>query len=136
MKILTTAIVFGPLMLIGASVAAAGQSSVAFGAGAPVQLAAGGSSAADRDTYSQKAQDEVREWQRKLHDLGDKAEAKGKEADNAAESDLDGAWTRTQAESRKLQAAGAEDWENTKASFEKASHDLAEAWHKIHPDDK
>lgn len=136
MKILAVAIMIGPLMLSGAAFAAAGQSSLVLGSGVAVQLAADESSKIDRDTYTQKAQDEVREWQRKLHDLGEKTAAKGKEAGTAAENDLSRAWTRTEAESRKLQAAGAEGWESAKISFEKASHELAETWHKSHPDDK
>jgi hypothetical protein len=36
----------------------------------------------------------------------------------------------------KLQTVGAEGWESAKTSFEKASRELAEAWHKIHPEDK
>jgi hypothetical protein len=141
MRFLTTAIVIGPLMLVGAPFAAAGQSSLVPaslvpGSSISVQLAAGDNSTTDKDTYLHKAQDEVREWQRKLHDLGDKAEAKGKEAGNATADDLNSAWTRTEAESRKLQTAGADGWESAKASFEKASRELAEAWHKVHPDDK
>jgi len=136
MRILTAAIVIGPLMLVGAPLAAAGQSSLAPGSSAAVQLAADDSSTPDRDTYVHKAQGEVREWQRKLHDLGEKTEAKGKEAGNAAENDLNSAWDRTEAESRRLQTVGAEGWESAKASFEKASHELAAAWHKHHPDDK
>jgi hypothetical protein len=31
---------------------------------------------------------------------------------------------------------GAEGWDQAKASFEQASHELAEAWDKIHPEDK
>jgi len=36
----------------------------------------------------------MQEWQRKLHDFSEKAEAKGKEAANAAENDLNKAWTK------------------------------------------
>ncbi len=137
MRILAASIVIGPLLLIGA-LPAAGQSTPALGAGAraPVQLAAGTGSTADKDTFTQKAREEIQEWQRKLHDFGGKAEAKGKEAGDAAEHDLHEAWTKAEAASRKLQAAGAEDWESAKASYEKASHELAETWHRVHPDDK
>ena len=75
----------------------------------------------------------MQEWQRKLHDFSEKAAAKGKEAGNAAENDLNKAWTKADAASRKLQTVGAEGWESAKTSFEKASHELADAWHKIHP---
>jgi hypothetical protein len=135
MKNLAASILIGPLMLIG-PLPAAGQSSLVFGAGAPVQVAAGEVSTADKDTYMQKVKDELQEWDRKLHKLGEKGEAEGKEAANTAENDLDRAWTRTEAESRKLRTVGAEGWESAKSSFEHASHELAEAWNKSHPGDK
>ena len=135
MRILSAAMVIGPLVLIGALHAAAGQSTLALGSGAPIQLAAGGDSTADRDTYTQKARDEMQEWQRKLHDLSEKVVAKGKEAGNATENDLHEAWTKAEAASRQLQTVGAEGWESARSSFEKASHELAETWHKIHPED-
>lgn len=118
MRILAGLIIVGPLMLIGALPSAAGDPTP------------------DRDSYVHQAQDQMQEWQRKLHDLGEKAETKGKEAGTAAGNDLNDAWTKAQAASRKLQSVGAEGWESAKTSFEKASHDLAETWHKIHPDDK
>ena len=136
MRILNASIVIGALMLIGALPAAAGQSPPALGSGAPVRVAAGGDTTADRDTYTQKAKDETQEWQQKLHDFSEKAEAKGKEAGNAAEVDLNKAWTKAEAASRKLQTVGADGWESAKTSFEKASHELADAWHKIRPQDK
>ena len=75
MRMLTVSIVIGPLMLIGA-LPAAGQSTLALGSGAPVQLAAGADSAADRDTYTQMALDEIQKWQGKLHNFSEKAAAK------------------------------------------------------------
>ena len=136
MRILTASIVIGPLVLLGALPAAAGQSTLALGSGIPIRLAAGGDSTADRDTYTQKARDEMQEWQRKLHDFSEKAAAKGKEAGNAAENDLNEAWTKAEAASRQLQTVGAESWESAKSSFEEASRELAETWHKIRPQDK
>ena len=79
MRILNASIVIGPLMLIGALPAAAGQSIPALGSVA-LRVAAGGDTTADRDTYTQKAKDEMQGWQQKLHDFSEKAEAKGKEA--------------------------------------------------------
>jgi hypothetical protein len=99
-------------------------------------LAANANATVDRDTYLQRARDEMQEWRRKLHDFSAKAEANGKEAGNAAETDLNKAWTKTEAASRRLQTVGAEGWQRAKTSFEKASHELAEAWHKLHPEDK
>lgn len=79
----------------------------------------------------QRARDEMQEWRRKLHDFSAKAEANGKEAGNAAETDLNKAWTKTEAASRKLETVGAEGWDHAKTSFEKASRELADAWDKV-----
>jgi hypothetical protein len=135
MRMLTVSIVIGPLVLIGA-LPAAGQSPLALGSGAPVPLAAGADSAADRDTYTQMARDKMQEWQRKLHDFSARAAAKGKQLDNAAENDLNTAWTKAKAASSRLQTVGAEGWESAKTSFEEASRELADAWDKIRPEDK
>lgn len=136
MSILTAAIVAGPLMLIGAVSVAAGHPPLASGSISPVRLVGDDGSTSDRDAYVRKAQTETQDWQRKLHDLGEKATAKGKEAGEATESDLDAAWAKTEAASRKLQTAGAEGWESAKADFAKASHGLAEAWRKNHLEEK
>jgi hypothetical protein len=136
MKLLTASIVIGPLMLFGALPTAAGQSPRELGFGTVVQLAVAGDPAGDRDSYTQKARNDMEDWQRKLHDVGDKAEAKGKEVGNAADSDLNQAWTKAKAASEKLQTMGAEGWDGAKASYEHASHDLSDTWHRIHPDDK
>ena len=61
----------------------------------------------------------MREWQRKLHDFSVNAEANGKEAGNAAKTDLNKAWAKTEAASRKLQTVGDEGWDNAKTSFER-----------------
>jgi len=86
MKLLTASIVIGPLMLIGALPAVAGPSAPASGSRAAVQVAAANESAADRDSYTRRAQDELREWQHKLREFGDQAAASGKAAGNAAGS--------------------------------------------------
>ena len=136
MKLLTASIVVGPLMLFGALPAVAGQSPRQLGSAAVVQLAVAGDPAGDRDSYTQKARNDMEEWQRKLHEVGDKTEAKGKEVGNAADSDLNQAWSKAKAASEKLQTMGAEGWDGAKASYEQASHDLSDTWHKIHPGDK
>ncbi len=134
MRRLAASIVVGSFMLSGTPPAAAG-SALASGSGAPVRLAAGDATA-DRDTYLREAQDQMQEWRRKLHEVGDTAETKGKEAGTAAEKDLNDAWTKAEAASRKLQNVGAEGWESARTSYEEASRELAEAWRKIHPDAK
>jgi hypothetical protein len=95
MRIFFASIVIGLLMLFGALPAAAGQS---ISSSTPIQLAAGGDSTADRDTYTQKARDAMHEWQQKLHDFSKKAKAKGQEEGKAAENELNAAWTKAEAE--------------------------------------
>ena len=136
MRMRIASIVIGSLVLIGALPAAAGQSTFSPGAGAPIRLAASGDSTVDRDTYLQKARNEMREWRRKLHDFSIKAEANGKEAGKTAKTDLNKAWVKTEAASRKLQTAGDEGWDHAKTSFEEASRELADTWHRIRPQDK
>jgi hypothetical protein len=133
MRILVTSIVIAPLMLFGALPATAGQS---ISSDTPIQLAAGGASRADRDTYTQKARDTMGEWQRKLYDFGAKTKGKGQEESNAAWDELNAAWIKADAEQHTLQNSSAEGWESAKTSFEKASHDLKVVWHKIRHDDK
>jgi hypothetical protein len=98
---------------------------------APAVLTAASETTTDRDTYSQKAHDDVREWQQKLHDFDVKAKAEGKDADQVAKADLNKAWDKTEIASRKLQTSGEEGWNAAKAEYEKASQDLADAWHKV-----
>jgi len=135
MRTLTAAIVVVPLMLM-AAVAALGQSAVAPGSDASVRSTASSNSTVDRDTYTHEAQASMQEWQRKLHEFGEKTEAEGKEAGDAGKENLNQAWTKTRVASRKLQTVGDEGWESAKASYEKASHGLADTWHKIHSEDK
>jgi hypothetical protein len=113
MRILIPSIVLGPLMLVGALPVAADQPA-AFAT--QIQLAAGNDATGDRDTYSQKARDDMQEWQRKLHDFGTRTQAEGRKAEATA---------------NKLQTAGEDGWENAKTSYEKASSDLANSWDKV-----
>jgi hypothetical protein len=130
MRIVAASIAIGSLILIGA-LPAAGQSSPAPAASAPVGLVGGGNTTADRATYTQKARDDMQEWQRKLHEFSQRAEANGKVAGDAADTDLHQAWTRTEAASRRLQTVGAEGWDRARASFEQASRHLAAAWDRV-----
>jgi len=136
MRILTAAIVFTPLMLIGVLPALAGQPVSLTPSNAPVRLAADTASTADRDTYMQRAKVELQEWQRKVHDFGEQAKAKGQTASDSTGNELNEAWSKTEAASHRLQTASADGWDSAKISFEKASHNLADPWHKVHPEDK
>ncbi len=136
MGFLAAATVFGLFALIAALPVAAAQPTVAPAAGTSVRMAAAGDATADRDSYTQKAQDEMQEWRQKLRDFGAKADAKGNEAGDAAKNDLHAAWARAEAASRQLQTASAEGWDSARASFDTASRELADAWHKVHSEVK
>lgn len=135
MKILNALAGAGTLLLI-AALPAAGQPMSLHASGAPIRLVADGDFGAKKDEYVQRSKAEMREWQRKMHDAGETAGAKGQEASAATKSALRDAWAKTEAESRKLEAASAEGWDSATSSFEKASQNLKDTWHKIHPQDK
>jgi hypothetical protein len=135
MRILTTAIVIGPLMLIGTLPAAAGHSNFTLGWDSPVRLA-GGDLTADRETYNQAKRGEMRKWQRKIDDFNRKSEAAGGEPGSAVEGALTRAWTNAEVAEADLQTAGPESWDSAKISFEKASRELADTWSKIQPENK
>src|ERR1700733_1094251 len=107
MKILATLALIAPLM----QAVSAGAQPTPGSSNPPPRGAAASDTAADRDTYTRKAHDEVRDWQQKLHEFDVKTETAGKEADKAAKADLSEAWRKTEAASRKLRAAGAEGWD-------------------------
>lgn len=133
MRMLSTAAIFGPFLLIGAinSLPAAGQSIEPTQPTASFRVAAVGDWKAERDIYVQKARDEVQAWQQKLHDLRQKARIKNSEANLTARKNFDTAWTEAEDASRRLETVGAEDWESAKVSFHKASQKLAVVWEKI-----
>jgi hypothetical protein len=118
MKMLAAAIAIAPLLLTGAPPAAA-------------QSAAGST---DRDSYTHQAEGQVELWKQKLGDAGDKTKAAGKDVGDATQKHLDQAWHKTQEASKKLETAGGEGWDKAKTAYEKASHDLARTWNKIHSD--
>ena len=128
--------VLGPLLLIGliGTLPAAGQSiqptqpTASFGVAAAVDWKA------ERDTYVQNARDEMQEWQREQHDFREKA--RNAETNIKTRKHFNTAWTEVENASRKLETAGAEDWESAKVSFRKASQKLAAVWEKIKNQDK
>ena len=129
---LTATIVTGPLMLT-AILPAAGQPKPS---GPTNQLAGGGNSTVDRDTYIQKVREEMLEWRRKLDGFVDGAKATGEDVTSVAGNGLRTAWTKTLTEEHKLQIATAEGLESAKTSFEKADRELAGAWDKVRPRDE
>lgn len=130
MRILAASIALGSLLLIGA-LPAAGQAAPTHGTGGSIRLAAARDTTADRDTYTQRARNEMKEWQLKLHDFSGRTQAKATEAQAKATSDLNEAWTETKDASGRLEIASKADWESAKSSFQSATHKLAVAWHKV-----
>ena len=129
MKLIVTLILIGPLTL-----AVSAGAEPAPGSSPPAHSTVVTNTTTDRDACSRKAHDDVRDWQQKLHEFNAKAEVDGKEADRTAKADLDVAWRKTEAASRKLRIAGARGWDVAKTDYEKASQDLADTWHRIHPE--
>jgi hypothetical protein len=123
MRILPTSTVVGSFLLIGliSVLPAAGQSIQPPQSAASSRMAAVADSKTERDTYVQKARDEVQAWQQKLRDLRDKTTRK----------DLNAAWTEADDALHKLETVGAEDWESAKMSFNKATLKLAAVWQTI-----
>jgi hypothetical protein len=138
MRILPASTVVGSLILIGliGALPAAAQSIQPTHSAVPVRIASVADSAADRETYVQKARDEMQEWQQKLHDFREKARTKATAENIATRNDFNTAWTRAEAASHRLATAGAADWQSAKSSFEKASQKLAAVWQKIGTQDK
>lgn len=130
MRVQTASIIIAPLLLIGAWTAA-NQPALALGWGAPVQAAAGALSAADRETYLGQARSDMQAWRQRLRGFTERAKVEGQQDNSAAENVLQAAWTRAEAASRKLQTAGAADWESARSDYEKASRDLANAWDEL-----
>jgi len=134
MNIIAFSILIVPLLLTGAPPAAA-RPMLVFVPGTSAQVAAD-DAADDRETFSQKAHDDMQEWRRTLREFSDKADAIGKKANTEAEVDLNKAWTKAETACNKLRAAGVEGWENARASYERASDDLIEAWRRMNHEDK
>ena len=137
MRILAASIAIGSLMAIGVlPAAAASQVNFVAGSGGSIRLAAASASTAERDTYTQKARNEMQEWQRKLHDFGGRTQAGASEVHAKATSDLNRAWSETKDASARLETASAEDWARAKTSFRKAADRLAVAWHRVDSEKK
>ena len=99
-------------------------------AGQPLPAPAGVAASSDHAAYLQRVQVEMDGWRLKLHGMTDEAKATGQETVTAARSDLRAAWSKTEADARKLQTASTAGWDDAKSSFEQASQDLQHAWDK------
>jgi hypothetical protein len=135
MRFLVATILLGPLIFIS-TLPTSAQPAPSSDRGATVQWVADSNSSTDRDTYLGDARRKTAEWQQKMDELNRKADANGQAAAVAVEGDVNQAWDKVKVASHRLETVGAEGWEEAKTSFEKASHELAAAWHKRHPEEK
>jgi hypothetical protein len=117
MRLLVATIIACPLLLAGALPAAATS------APDTLQLAADWNG--DRDAYMERVRNDMREWERKAHDYGTRA-------DDRARADLDHAWDRVREESHHLEHADANDWDRVRNSYERAVDELRERWDRMH----
>ena len=123
-------------LFFAAAVPLYGQTFSPYASGKPLQLVAQGSFSAKKDEYVQRSKAELLEWQEKLKSFGETVDAKGQQATAATKAGLQQAWAKTELESRKLETASADGWESAKSSFERASQNLKDTWHKVHPEEK
>lgn len=133
MRILSTSTVVGSVLLIGliGTSPAASQSVQPTQPTVSQKVAAVADWKAERDAYVQKARDEVQAWQRKLHDLREKARTRNSEENITAQNNLNAAWTEADDAFHRLETVGTEDWESAKTSYNKASLKLSAIWDKI-----
>jgi hypothetical protein len=133
MRILSTSTVVGSVLLIGliGTLPAASQSVQPTQPTVSQKVDAVADWKAERDAYVQKARDEVQAWQRKLHDLREKARTRNSEENITAQNNLNAAWTKADDAFHRLETVGTEDWESAKTSYNKASLKLSAIWDKI-----
>jgi hypothetical protein len=88
----------------------------------------------EHDTYIQKTRNELSVWRGRFDEFGADAKGATVTAGNDADRDLHAAWADFQTASLKLQSVGADGWAAAKATYERASDGLANAWHRVHPE--
>jgi hypothetical protein len=135
MRLFIAPIVIGMLTL-ASTLPAAAQSKPASDQGTSVGMSTTRDAATERNSYTRQAQDEVRVWERKLHDFDAKAQVKATDAKASASKDIDDAWAQTKTAFAGLEAAGEKDWDSSKASYKTASDKLAATWKRVNPADK
>ncbi len=130
MKRLIAPIVIGTLAWAAALPAAAQVKTNSVG------MAASHDPAAERTSYTQKAQAEMHLWEQRLHDFNARIENRTTQSQSSAARDLDGAWSDTKIAWNQLETAGENDWTSAKASFQGASHKLGVTWQRVSSKEK
>jgi hypothetical protein len=128
MRMVAASIIFGSLVLAGAPPQAAGQS---LGRNGHILLVADDDT--DRSTFTRQAQDDMHQWQRKVHDFGRQAKTAGQQGASSAKHDLDDAFGKAKVAADRLRTVGAEGWSGAKTAYQNASHDLTDTWNRIKP---
>lgn len=131
MKTLLRFVFIAPFALMGVSPASAGSPPSPPPRPAQLQMAEANVSKDEHTAYAQKAQAELQVWRVKIDEFGASAKAVSKEAWKTAAEDLNRAWAKAKDASAKLETAGEADWQSAKASFKKASDELAATWTKV-----
>ena len=89
----------------------------------PVQVAAPAASTETpyRQTFEADARARLRVWSDEISDFNSRADAAGTTTDNAAGAELNTAWADTKVEEEKLEVAGADTWEQARATYDHAA---------------
>jgi hypothetical protein len=130
---IATSILLGLLLPIGA---------VPFACAQPVPPDGGTQTAANaglrgpRDTYIQKSEEELDDWQARLLRFDAETKAGARKDGAASWADLMAALDGAEAGAYKLQTVTADGLDDAKASYEKAISELADTWEKARPDDR
>jgi hypothetical protein len=132
MQHLATYELIGAFLMIGVSQAAPESTAPANPAATNAPVATG-AVPSDRQTFTRKAEADMKMWDIRLHAIGSGALSKGSAVGAKADSELQAAWTGAQGATRRLETATSEGWQDTKAFYERKTQDLLEAWHKFHP---
>ncbi len=86
-----------------------------------------------RETFAQRAEIEMKEWDLRFHDFSNRAQAEDEAAGSTSDRDLHAAWTDTREAAHKLRTATAHGWQKAKAYYERKAQDLQGAWNRVHP---
>lgn len=86
------------------------------------------STEASADDYRKRMAGEVDQWKGRVEDFSSEANKKGTDASKSAARNVDRAWNNVKQQWDKLQSAGDDTWQDTKAAFERAWEEFQDAW--------
>jgi small-conductance mechanosensitive channel len=100
------------------------------------QTAVNADSPGRRDTYIQKSEEELDDWQAKLLRFDEEIKARAQKDGSATWSDLLAALDKAEAGAYRLQTVAADGLEDAKVSYEKSTSELADTWEKARSEDR